>query len=140
MPCVDKVYTDQNTIAARFQTIAGESSHAADCREFGPPRGFAGLRYSSAWLVVGAILALANSVLALDLRQARVSAEQGLSGPEQKAVAMLVEETFARTGLVWPGREKAAARGRFNRADTPVIIVRRAKGSGPTEGFHLVSS
>ena len=70
---------------------------------------------------------LAGSAAALDLHQAHVGADPNLTGPEKKAVQMLVEEVERRTALAWP---VAAGSG-------PSIRVHHASGSGPAEGFHL---
>ena len=88
-------------------------------------------------LMASLVLYSSGMASALDLRQAQVVAGQGLSAPEQKAVAMLVEETFARTGLAWPKVDSTAEN---SVTDAPRIIVRHAKGSGPPEGFHIAVS
>lgn len=72
------------------------------------------------------LILLAGSAAALDLRNARVSADPNLTGPEKKALQMLVEEVEHRTALQW------ASSG-----NGPVIRVHHASGSGPAEGFHL---
>lgn len=72
------------------------------------------------------IISLAGSAAALDLRSAHIAAGPNLTGPEKKAVEMLVEEVERRTALQWP----ASGGG-------PAIRVHHASGSGPAEGFHL---
>ncbi len=72
------------------------------------------------------IISLAGSAAALDLHSAHIAAGPNLTGPEQKAVQMLVEEVERRTALQWP----ASGGG-------PAIRVHHASGSGPAEGFHL---
>jgi hypothetical protein len=68
----------------------------------------------------------ALSLPAVDLTNAVVVAPQSFTGPERKAVEMLIGEVAARTqGLSW----KQAASG------TPAIRVTR--GSGPAEGYTV---
>jgi hypothetical protein len=93
-------------------------------------------------------LVAAMPARALDLRHAVVLAPAGLTGPEQRAVRMLVEEAEKRTHLLWP--ETNAWPG----ANVPVIAVgpvsqleqfagpfaaelRPAAGATNAEGFHL---
>jgi hypothetical protein len=66
---------------------------------------------------------------ALDLRNARIAADSNLSGSEDKAVEMLVQEVQSRTGLRWLPSGSTT--------DGPVIRIHRAPGTGPAEGFHL---
>ena len=70
---------------------------------------------------------LAGSAFALDLHSGRVIADANLTGPEKKAVQMLVEEVERRTALQWPLTPGAG----------PAIKVHHANGSGLAEGFRL---
>ncbi len=66
----------------------------------------------------------------LDLTRAAVIAPQNLTGPESKAVQMLIEEVERRTQLRW--ERKAAAAG------VPTISINRvANSSLPREGFRI---
>ena len=69
----------------------------------------------------------AGNASALDLRNARVQSDPDLTGPEKKAVRMIVEEVERRTALQW---DSGSGGG-------PVIRVRHCSGAGPAEGFHL---
>ena len=73
------------------------------------------------------IALLAGRAAALDLRNGRVNADSNLTGPERKAVQMLIEEVEHRTALQWP---LAPGSG-------PAIRIHHANGSGPAEGFHV---
>jgi len=64
---------------------------------------------------------------ALDLRNASVTADANLTGPEKKAVQMLIEEVEHRTALQWP----------LTAGSGPSIKVHHGAGRGPAEGFHL---
>src|ERR1017187_8705187 len=66
---------------------------------------------------------------ALDLQNARISAAPDLSGPEKKAVEMLVEEVAKRTGLRWPAGP--------SQPGTSAIVIHHASATGPAEGFRL---
>ena len=57
--------------------------------------------HSLATLLLGFLLLASHPTLALDLSRAVVFAPANLSGPEQKAVAMLIEEVEKRTHLRW---------------------------------------
>jgi hypothetical protein len=71
-------------------------------------------------------LAFACSAAALDLTDAVVTVNHSVSGPERKAVEMLIDEISARTqGL----RPRQAPTG------TPAIRIER--GSGPAEGYSI---
>lgn len=72
--------------------------------------------------------------LALDLKDAVVLVPAGLSGPEQKAIALLEEEVAARTLIEWPV-VRAVPAGK------PCIGVDRAKsGNLPAEGYSIAVS
>ena len=53
-------------------------------------------------LIFACTTAFSPFAQALDLSGAVVTTSIGLKGPEQKAVAMLVEEVEKRTGIRWP--------------------------------------
>ena len=72
--------------------------------------------------VIGAAVCLK----ALDLSNATIALSAGLSGPETKAVALLIEEVERRTGLRW-GTTPSMGGARFE-------IVR---GTGPAEGYVI---
>jgi hypothetical protein len=74
------------------------------------------------WIVVGA--------QAADLTHATVVAPATLTGPERKAVAMLVDAVRERTRIMWAVAGADPASG-------PVVRIRR--GSGPAEGYQLRS-
>lgn len=78
---------------------------------------------------VAALLVGARPPGALDLRNARIAADSNLSGPEEKAIEMLVQEVQSRTGLRWLPSGSTT--------DGPVIRIHRATGTGPAEGFRL---
>jgi hypothetical protein len=59
----------------------------------------------------------AISAAALDLKQAAVVMPRGLSGPEQKAVTMLIQEVEKRTHLQWPETND------WPGTSAPVIVV-----------------
>jgi hypothetical protein len=59
---------------------------------------------------------------ALDLTHATVVAPPGLSGPEDKAVALLIEEVDKRSGIRWD-------------MGTSPVTVEIAHASGPSEGY-----
>jgi hypothetical protein len=73
------------------------------------------------------LLLLASTASALDLHNATINAAPNLTGPEKKAVQMLVEEVEHRTALKWPWAPAAG----------PSIRVHHATGTGPADGFHL---
>ena len=72
------------------------------------------------WIAIGA--------QAADLTHATVVAPTSLSGPERKAVAMLVDAVRERTRITWTVAAADPASG-------PVVRIRR--GSGPAEGYQL---
>lgn len=77
------------------------------------------------------IISIFNPCLALDLRDASVVIPSGLSGPERKAVSMLVEEAEIRTHIRWPVVSAAPA-------GKPCIAVQRAgTGNLPAEGYRI---
>ena len=61
------------------------------------------------------------------LKNARLSMQGELTGPERKAVEMLASEVEARTGLSW----------RAEAGSGPLISIHHFRGSGPAEGYHL---
>ncbi len=69
----------------------------------------------------------------IDLTRAVVVVMPNLSGPENKAVQMLVEEVERRTQVRWPRAEKAPNDG------APVINISRAdtKSPLPREGYRI---
>ena len=64
----------------------------------------------------------------LDLSGAVVKAASGLTGPEQKAIAMLVEEVDKRTGIRWPIADSTSR---------AIPIEVRDQHSGPPEGYGI---
>ena len=70
-----------------------------------------------ATVLLGCLLLNSRPALALDLSRALVFAPASLSGPEQKAVTMLIEEVEKRTHLRW----KSGAS--WPTSDRPVIAV-----------------
>jgi hypothetical protein len=95
------------------------------------------------------LLGAFTSVQAVDLKNAVVVAPAGLSGPEKKAVTMLVEEVEKRAHIRWP--ESSV----WPTTNVPVIAVgprsalddfggphnqslkQEMTGAGPAEGFRL---
>jgi len=74
-------------------------------------------------------LLLNLSALALDLGRAMVLVPEQLSGPESKAVALLLDEVERRSGIRWQvGRA----------GDAPRVEIRL--GSGPAEGYTIHTS
>ena len=69
---------------------------------------------------------------AADLSRATVSVPPGLTGPEQKAVALLVDAVAERSRLLWPVAVGSPRPGE------PVVVVRRGNG-GKAEGYQLRS-
>ena len=68
----------------------------------------------------------------LDLTKAAVVAPQNLSGPENKAVQMLIEEVERRTQIRW---------ARASTGETVINISRAADGSNlPREGYRIQTS
>jgi hypothetical protein len=69
----------------------------------------------------------------LDLTRAVVVAPEGLSGPERKAVAMLVDEVARRSQIRWEVRPT-----RPDDPETAAILIGRAEAEGrPAEGFAI---
>ena len=81
-----------------------------------------------ALLLISAVLAPAA-----DFTHATVVAPLSLSGPERKAVALLVDAVRERTRITWPVAASDPAPG------SPVIRIRRMP-AGPPEGYQLRSS
>jgi hypothetical protein len=77
--------------------------------------------------VLSALLVLHVSLRALDLSHAAVSTPHGFSGPEAKAVAMLIEEADERSGIRWE-------------TGTATVTVAIARGTGPAEGYRIETS
>ena len=63
---------------------------------------------------------------ALDLTNAAVVSPPGLSGPEAKAVALLIEEVEKRSGIRWETASIAAP-----------VTVEIARTTGPAEGYSI---
>src|SRR5689334_24173209 len=70
---------------------------------------------------------------AADFTHATVVTAANLSGPERKAVAMLVDAVRERTRVTWPVSTANPA------ASQPVVRIRRAAAS-PAEGYSLRST
>jgi hypothetical protein len=68
---------------------------------------------------------------AADFSHATVAVPAGLTGPEQKAVKMLVDAVEERSRLRWPIVEGTPRPG------SPVVVIRR--GTGKAEGYRLRS-
>jgi hypothetical protein len=77
------------------------------------------------------LLMAAAPVLALDLTKAVVAVPAGLTGPEQKAVAMLIDEVAVRSQVRWPRATPGMAGG-------PAITIGHRQG--PAEGFSIQAS
>lgn len=73
------------------------------------------------------LVVLTSSASALDLKNAYIATDPNLTGPEKKAVQMLVEEVEQRTALRWSTTPSSG----------PTIRIHHANASGPAEGFHL---
>ncbi|MBS1855763.1 MAG: hypothetical protein JST11_10385 [Acidobacteria bacterium] len=80
-----------------------------------------------------AVLVLATAAQAADLTHATVVAPPGLTGPERKAVELLVDAVRERTRITWNVAAADPGTGK------PVVTVARAaSGAGlPAEGYHL---
>ncbi|HEX4231906.1 MAG TPA: hypothetical protein VHZ07_24785 [Bryobacteraceae bacterium] len=78
-----------------------------------------------------ALFLLGVSASALDLRNAHINVEGSLTGPEHKALELLISEVEARTGLNWPI-------GADTPFQHPVITLHHAQGASAAEGFRLV--
>jgi hypothetical protein len=78
------------------------------------------------------LLAIAPAFSA-DLTQATVVAPANLSGPERKAVSLLVDSVRARTRITWPTADASAGAGK------PVVTIRRAPAGSrlAAEGYRL---
>lgn len=82
-------------------------------------------------LAVIAVALLAHlPARALDLTRAAVAPPQTLSGPESKAVALLIDEVDKRSGIRWETTPAPA----LDNAPTTIEIQR---GSGPAEGYTI---
>ncbi len=75
------------------------------------------------------LLAAYGTARAIDLRNASIQPAPNLSGPEKKAVEMLIIEVRTRTGIDLSRTDPQTA--------AVVISVRHFTGSGASEGFHL---
>ncbi len=82
--------------------------------------------------VTCALTSLASGCSAADFSHATVSVPANLSGPEQKAVALLVDAVAERTRLRWPVATGAPKPG------SAVVTVRKTS-SGKPEGYQLRS-
>jgi len=80
-------------------------------------------------LAVGVVWAV-GQVPAMDVSRAVVVSPATFSGPEKKAVAMLVEEVEKRTQIRWEAAHSAPSSG------VPVIAV-RGGGAGAAEGYSI---
>jgi hypothetical protein len=76
------------------------------------------------------LLALAAGARGADLTRATVVAPGNLSGPERKAVALLVDAVRERTRITWPVAASSPGTGKA------VVTIRRAVG-GTREGYRL---
>ena len=72
---------------------------------------------------------LAAPLPAMDLSRAQVAYPAGFSGPEAKAVALLVEEVEKRSGIRWEIAPDAIG-----------AAVRIERGAGPAEGYRIRSN
>src|ERR1051325_2577433 len=73
---------------------------------------------------------------AADLSRAKIVVPAGMTGPEQKAVALLVDAVGERSRLRWPVTTGTPPPGE------PVVVIRRAGGQpqpGKAEGYRLRS-
>ncbi len=79
------------------------------------------------------LVAIAPAAIAADLTHATVVAPANLSGPERKAVALLIDSVRERTRLTWPS--VAASPG----AGQAVVTIQRAPAGTPLppEGYRL---
>ncbi|MEN6534456.1 MAG: hypothetical protein ABFD89_12380, partial [Bryobacteraceae bacterium] len=69
---------------------------------------------------------------ALDLSRAGIVIPAGVTGPERKAVTMLVEEVEKRSNIRWPVRESRSQAG------TPCVEVNVSKDKGRApEGYRI---
>ena len=79
------------------------------------------------------VFALAGASHAADLTHATVVAPANLTGPERKAVALLVDAVRERTRLSWPVAAAEPGPGK------PVVTIKRAAGRLAPEGYQLRS-
>ena len=79
------------------------------------------------------LAAVAPAAIAADLTYATVVAPTTLSGPERKAVSLLIDSVRERTRITWPS--VAASPG----AGQPVVTIQRAASGTPlpAEGYRL---
>jgi hypothetical protein len=79
------------------------------------------------------LAAVAPAAIAADLTHAIVVAPAALSGPERKAVSLLIDSVRERTRITWPS--VAASPG----AGQPVVTIQRAPAGTPlpAEGYRL---
>ena len=79
------------------------------------------------------LAAVAPAAIAADLTHATVVAPATLSGPERKAVSLLIDSVRERTRITWPS--VAASPG----AGQPVVTIQRAPAGTPlpAEGYRL---
>jgi hypothetical protein len=77
--------------------------------------------------LLSALLVLHLPLRAIDLTHAAVSAPRALSGPESKAVSMLIEEVDKRSGIRWE-------------TGTAAVTIGIALGAGPAEGYRIETS
>jgi len=84
-------------------------------------------------LICGCALALSPFAQALDLRGAVVTTSIPLNGPEQKAVAMLVEEVEKRTGIRWPVHARASEGAGSVGIRVDVLL----QHASPAEGYRI---
>jgi len=80
------------------------------------------------FLICVCAIGLSPCARALDLRGAVVATSIPLNGPEQKAVAMLVEEVEKRTGIRWPVSATPSEGIRVE------VLLRQGL---PAEGYHV---
>jgi len=87
------------------------------------------------WLLslLGGAGVTAQSQAAIDLTNAVIAAPSTLSGPENKAVQMLIEEVERRTQIRWQRADKAPLGG------VPIINIGRAANGAslPREGYKI---
>src|SRR5882762_7978727 len=84
-------------------------------------------------LICACAPALAPFAQALDLRGAVVTTSIPLNGPEQKAVAMLVEEVEKRTGIRWPVHARASEGAGSVGIRVDVLL----QHASPAEGYRI---
>jgi hypothetical protein len=82
------------------------------------------------WLV---LLSVAGASRAADLTRATVVAPANLTGPERKAVTLLVDAVRERTRLSWPVAAANPGQGK------PVVAIRRTGDKLAPEGYQLRS-